>query len=161
MAGKRDSHELVFKFPGRELIVNTNKMSTTRTREIQRLVAKTRALSSVLLEHPMEEGETLDDWQERAGKIADAEFFMRKDGESVEDHVARINTPKLDAQDMVLPLLNGVMQILEGKEASQITANDVEDSNWLRLKDFVFRVFQAADVWMPEYAPKRPSGKSD
>jgi hypothetical protein len=135
--------------------LDTGKVSIDMKDLLSREVGRIRAKDSSFFNYPMEEGETLEDWQERCGDEADAEWAVRRIGESVEDHVIRINSPRSSATKLAREVMNSFHVLLTGDpNCFQVDEKTLGACNWKRIREKLHQFCVEADVWIPEFAPK-------
>jgi hypothetical protein len=157
---KRVTPVVTIEFASGPIVLDTGKVSIDMRDALAREVGRIRAKDSTFFQYPMDEGQTLEDWQETVGEEADAQWAIRKEGESVEDHVIRINSPKTSVTDLALAVMNSFHKMLTGdKDAHQIERKEFGFSHWKSVKEKLHFFCVEADVWVPEFAPNSHKSK--
>lgn len=142
----------IFVWPGKtKFQINSAKITVNMSKKIGKILGEVRAARSKLNQYPMEPGETFEVWEARIAEV-DATILRRPD-EEVEDHILRLNTPRMDVQEMGLPLLNRI-----GKELfdqPEISEEEWGDVSLAVAKNYIWSILDYADCPAQEFSPKR------
>lgn len=112
------------------------------------MVADIRRSKSIFAKFPMEEGETKEKWRLRIQPLADAED-VRKEDETDEEHLKRLFKLESDLDEITFPILKSICEVFGLREP---TDKDLESTNWIDLKLFIFNVLDAADIPAGDFA---------
>ena len=134
--------KLKINIGGNQFVVNCADYTCGRKDELTEKMLEIIRTNSIFTKYPMEEEESREKWQERVQKDMDKDK-ERKEGESVEEHLKRVLSPKNDAQEMALATLNAIAETFGLR---QVTPEDLKNTNWLAVKRFLFDVLSMGDV---------------
>lgn len=122
--------------------LDTNKLTGKRCEEISIGIGEIRGRDSDFLEdkYPMNEEESYDDWKKRTGKEANDDNMVRKLGESIDEHVMRLNTPKLSNLMFAFNLLNFYAET-SGQKEQMLTEEEFKNAIWQRVREPMYKFF--------------------
>lgn len=129
-----------------------DKYSYENVEILREAVSEIRRKHSVFTKYPMEEGETKDKWRERVEPLVETSL-VRKDDESVQEHLQRMFEAKVDTHEMAPEILNAICGVFSLREVSE---EDFKKANWLDVKEFIYNVLYLGDIPAEDFFPKRP-----
>lgn len=150
--------ELVF--PSGTIKLDSNRVSIHMRAELNRILGRIRAKTSVysgLLDYEMKVGESLTAYEDRAEEDEvepSTNWVIRRPGETNEDHVIRLNTPRGDDANFALEMMNEFSKYLEGDEAFQVKWAEFEKKTIDEVCRPLHRFCDAQRLWVPEVAPR-------
>lgn len=133
---------------------DTAILTPAMIKRVQKIVTEVRAVRSKLNQVPMLEGETFEKYSERTASI-DPDVIRMK-GESVIEHIERLNRPRMDAVEMALPLINRLGSEVFGGQP-EISTEEFESIRWMRIKQFIWDVLVESDCLAQEFNPNPKS----
>lgn len=139
------------KFGDKLIKIPTGEIYPPTMRTIAEKIGELKAPESWQFKIPMHEGESQRAWLERANELDNE--TCRRDGETVEAHTKRINTPKLEEVAFGLRIINAVGPMFGQSEVSQ---SEYDSVPWLKTSAFLYNLltFCGAHEVARAYAPK-------
>lgn len=125
------------------LVVNTKDLVFDAVEAIVEGYADVKKSHSAFAQYPMQEGESMEDWSERAFKAMQDEA-KREDGEKVEDYLKRIYSLSTDKHKLVFDTIEMLAKVF--KQDGKVTKESCKKANYPEAKAFVVAVFRAADL---------------
>lgn len=143
--------EISQKYGGVKVTIPTANIFPPTMREVAAKVGALRGKESLHAKIPMDVGETEKKWIERLNEVSTE--TIRGADESVEDHVKRLYTPKLDEVRLGLEIINSVGPMFG---QSQITEEDYDKVTWQETSAFLYNLLTFCNCHevAKAYAPK-------
>lgn len=124
------------------ITVDLDQYTADRVDQLTEKVAAIRIKYSIYAKYPQEAGETREAWAERVSKLAQDEY-MRKDDETVQDHLKRMFDPKTDTHKMAFEITNAICEVFGQDVVSEAR---YKSASWLALKNFIYDVLSLGDI---------------
>lgn len=102
----------------------------------------------------MEEGENKEKWRARVEPLIE-EDLIRKEGETLQDHLKRMFEAKSDTHEMAPEILNAICTVFGLKSVSE---EDFRKANYLDVKAFIYDVLSVVDIPADDFYPRKPIG---
>lgn len=133
-------YALVFCGGEKKIELDSNKLTGEFCEQISDAVGAIRGEEVDYAEdkYPMEEGELYEDWIKRVAKDTDNDFMMRREGESIQEHVIRVNKPKLGNQVFAWKLLNWYAKATGQVE---LTESEFKKAIYARVRESMYKFF--------------------
>lgn len=135
----------------RQFVVNCTEYTYEKATELAEKVAEIRRANSLFSKYPMEEGETREKWRERIEPLLESDV-VRKDGESVQEHLGRLFESKVDSHNNAFDIMNAI-----GSSFGQqpLSKDEFKKANFLEIKSFIYDVLNLGDIACDDFYPKR------
>lgn len=138
---------------GYDYKVHTSKITPAKIAEAKEIVGQVRASRSLYKRVSQNVGEEHVDYIERAS-MHDPDMRRRED-ETVDEHATRVMTPKADAVELGILLLNALAPAFGQKEVSRDAYDNVQ---WHPTRDFIFNILNWMECPANDFAPKSIAG---
>lgn len=131
------------------ITVDLDTFTYDKVIELREKVAEIRRKNSIYSKYPFDEGESREHWSERVSKEAQ-EDGVRKDGETVEDHLRRLFDAQDDTHKTTQEIVLGVCAAFNQPLP---TDDQLRKANWLGLNSFLYDVLSLAKIPCPDFEP--------
>lgn len=138
---------LKLDLPPGSLVVDTNKITPTAMEALADALGEVKQKHSIFAKYPLEDDETLEQWQERVLPDLTNET-KKKDGEKAEDYLKRVFKTELDKKDLIFDTLSAFAGVFGGKE---VTKESFNKASYVSMKAFIKDVLKACDFPTSDY----------
>ena len=124
------------------LIIDPKKISPNKMDEISEALGEVKLKNSIFHKYPLEDQETLEQWQERVSPLMQEEIKKRED-ESGSEYLKRVF--KQDNKKQVLfDTLSALAKIFN--QSDKVSQEAFNNASYVEMKKFVVDTLKACDI---------------
>ncbi len=134
---------LILPIGAQNLVIDPDTITLKTVKELARVINDVNSQYNPLVKHPMQIGETMEEWEKRV-KEELKQANVRKADETEEEFVKRIMSPGDDNQTLVFQHLQAIAALFNQKE--KVSENSYDQIPYIKARTFINELLTMCDL---------------
>ena len=137
------SKPVIFEIGQSRIIVHLDKVTPAKIDQLANKLGEVKQKNSIFGKYPLEDGETLEKWQERVLPLL-GEETKKKEDEDVDTYMTRIFKPENDKKQLVLGVLSAIGETFD--QPGKVTKEVEDQFPYISTKMKIVSLLKACDL---------------